>query len=255
MGRRPFVAALVLAAGRGERLGAAVPKAFVSLDGQSLLERSIRALAASGRIERIVPVVSSGDGPAYAAIAERCADVEALAPIVAGGAERQDSMRAGLASLPDRIELVAVHDAARCLVDPSDVGRVLDAAERMGAAILGEPVRDTLKRVAGGRIVETPDRSEYWAAQTPQVFRRDWLVAATAAAADSGRRATDDAALVEALGHAVEMVEARAPNPKITRPEDLVFARMLLARRDVRAEAGGARSGGGRAPMSSRNRE
>ena len=150
-----------------------------------------------------------------------------------GGDERQDSMQAGLASLPEEMEIVAVHDAARCLVDPLDVNRVIEAALETGAAILGERVRDTVKRVDGGRILETPDRAMLWAAQTPQVFRRDWLEWATSEAARLGRRATDDAALVEAQGHVVSMIEARHPNPKITRPEDLVFARALL---ETRAE-------------------
>ncbi len=254
MSSRPIVAALVLAAGRGERLAAGVPKAFVLLDGQTLLERSIRALAAFGRFERIVPVVSQGEMPAYAAIGNRCADIASLAPAVAGGDERQDSMQAGLASLPEQVDFVAVHDAARCLVDPTDVERVLEVAAETGAAILGEPVRDTLKRVVDGCIVETPDRAAYWAAQTPQVFRRDWLEAATAAAAAAQRRATDDAALVEALGHAVAMVEARAPNPKITRPEDLDYARVLLARRAARAGAGSVGPGERVGPASPRNR-
>ncbi|MEZ4280640.1 MAG: 2-C-methyl-D-erythritol 4-phosphate cytidylyltransferase [Myxococcota bacterium] len=254
MPRRPIVAALVLAAGRGERLGAAVPKAFVELEGQTLLERSIRALAATGRIERIVPVVSPGELSAFDAIGRRCADIAALAPAVAGGQERQDSMQAGLASLQESIELVAVHDAARCLVDPADLERVLEVAAASGAAILGERVRDTLKRVVEGRILETPDRAEFWAAQTPQVFRRDWLEAATAAAARSGQRATDDSALVEALGHAVVMVEAQAPNPKITRPEDLELARVLLAQAIERAEAGRLGAGGRRASTSPGNR-
>jgi 2-C-methyl-D-erythritol 4-phosphate cytidylyltransferase len=97
-------------------------------------------------------------------------------------------------------------------------------------------MRDTVKRVLDGRIVETPERSGLWAAQTPQVFRRDWLEAATAAAARAGRRATDDSALVEAAGHPVAMVEAGFPNPKITKPEDLAFARVLL---EARARARG----------------
>jgi 2-C-methyl-D-erythritol 4-phosphate cytidylyltransferase len=171
-------------------------------------------------------------------LARNLADLTALADAVSGGAERQDSMQAGLASLPVAIEWIAVHDAARCLVDPSDVGRVLDAAIETGAAILGERVRDTVKRVVDGRIVETPERAGLWAAQTPQVFRRDWLEAATAAAARAGRRATDDSALVEAAGHPVAMVEAVFPNPKITRPEDLAFARVLLeARTPAREQA------------------
>ena len=231
MPRRPAVAALVLAAGRGERLGQAISKAFVSLAGRTLVEHSLRALAASRRIDRLVPVIAAGDRAAWAALLPSLADVTGLASPVVGGAERQDSMQAGLASLPPEIELVAVHDAARCLVDPSDVERVIDAAIGTGAAILAERVRDTLKRVGDGRIVETPDRAGFWAAQTPQVFRRDWLEAATASAVRSGRLATDDSALVEAAGQAVAMIEARSPNPKITRPEDLVFARVLLEAR------------------------
>jgi len=224
----PVVAALVLAAGRGERFGQALSKAFVPLAGRTLVERSIRALAASKRIDRIVPVVAARDLAAWAAVADGLADVAGLAAAVEGGAERQDSMSAGLAALPDGVALVAVHDAARCLVDPSDIEAVIEAAARTGAAILAEPVKDTLKRVEAGRIVETPDRAAYYAAQTPQVFRRDWLAAGVAAAGRDGRRATDDAALVEAAGHAVSIVEARHPNPKLTRPEDLAFARAWL---------------------------
>lgn len=236
MSRGPAVAALVLAAGRGERLGEGVSKALVVLEGRTLLERSIRALAASARFRRIVPVIAERDRASVDGLLRPLSDLAGLADPVAGGAERQDSMQAGLASLPDEIEWVAVHDAARCLVAPSDVARVVDAAVATGAAVLGERLRDTVKRVLDGRIVETPERSGLWAAQTPQVFRRDWLEGATAAAVRVGRRATDDSALVEAAGHPVAMVEAVFPNPKITKPEDLVFARVLL---EARARAGG----------------
>ena len=220
------VAALVLAAGRGERLGHALPKAFVPLAGSTLLERSIRALASAATFEVIQPVVASGD-------LDACVDldlsgVSGLAPPIPGGKERQDSMRAGLAALPAQIELVAVHDAARCLVSAGDVRAVVAAAQETGAALLGERSRDTLKRVVAGRVVETPDRNECWAAQTPQVVRRDWLVAAMEEAVRAGRLGTDDVQLVEWAGHPVAMVEATAPNPKITRPEDLRMAEALL---------------------------
>ena len=234
MVRRPAVAALVLAAGRGERLGQSSSKAFVTLDGRTLLEWSIRALAASKPIDRIVPVIAERDMAAFVALRRSLVDLSTLAEPVLGGDERQDSMQAGLASLPEEMEIVAVHDAARCLVDPSDVGRVILAALETGAAILGERVRDTIKRVDGGRILETPDRAMLWAAQTPQVFRRDWLEWATSEAARLGKRATDDAALVEAQGHVVSMIEVRHPNLKITRPEDLVYARVLLETRGER---------------------
>jgi 2-C-methyl-D-erythritol 4-phosphate cytidylyltransferase len=216
----------VLAAGRGERLGRPEPKAFVELAGQTLLERSIQAIAGSGSIGRIQPVLAAADLALFRGIAFTD-DVEVAAPVI-GGSERQDSMRAGLESLPADVRWVAIHDAARCLVSAEDVRRVVEAACEAGAAILAEPVRDTIKRVVNGRIVETPPRQECWAAQTPQVVRRDWLEAGLEAAAAAGRVATDDAQLVEWLGREVRVVESRRPNPKITRPEDLVAARAML---------------------------
>ena len=220
------VAALVLAAGRGERLGHALPKAFVPLVGATLVERSIRALAGAGVFDVIQPVVAAGDLDLWAEI--DLADLPGLREPVPGGAERQDSMRAGLAALPDETAFVAVHDAARCLVTATDLRAVVAAARESGAALLGERSRDTLKRVVDGRVVDTPPRDEMWAAQTPQVIRRDWLEEAMDEAVRKGRLGTDDAQLVEWTGQAVTMVEATAPNPKITRPEDLRMAEALL---------------------------
>jgi 2-C-methyl-D-erythritol 4-phosphate cytidylyltransferase len=219
------VAALVLAAGRGERLGHALPKAFVPLAGQTLVERSIRALAASGVFSLIQPVLASAEFNRFDALGIKA---QGLVARVAGGKERQDSMQMGLAALPGDIEFVAVHDAARCLVSAPDLRAVVAAARESGAALLGERARDTIKRVAEGRVIETPDRALLWAAQTPQVIRRDWLEAAMENALQEGRRGTDDAQLVEWLGHPVVMVEATHPNPKITRPEDLLLAEAIL---------------------------
>lgn len=229
MGEATSVAALVLGAGRGERLGHTLPKAFVPLEGRTLLERSIRALRASGVIGRIQPVLAPGDRARWDAL-DLPSDGTLAAP-VDGGAERQDSMRAGVEALPDGVRWVAIHDAARCLVSAEDVRAVVSAARESGAAILAERVRDTIKRVVDGRIVETPDRDECWAAQTPQVIRRDWLLEALEANRRTGRTSTDDAQLVEWTGRSVRVVEARHPNPKITRAEDLVLARALLAER------------------------
>ncbi len=220
------VAALVLAAGRGERLGHSLPKAFVPIAGRTLIEYSIRALSASGVIDWIVPVLAAGDMTRWKALGLE--STPGLMEPVEGGAERQDSVQAGLDALPAEIEFVAVHDAARCLVVAEDVRAVVSAARQTGAAILGERVRDTIKRVVEGLIVETPARDECWAAQTPQVIRRIWLVEAIAAASREGRLGTDDAQLIEWMGQPVQMVEARFPNLKITRPEDLVLAESLL---------------------------
>ena len=220
------VAVLVLAAGRGERLGHALPKAFVPLAGVALVERSIRALAAAGVFDVIQPVVATRDLERWAQL--RLDGTPGLQAPVPGGAERQDSMREGLAALPADVAFVAVHDAARCLVAAEDLRAVVEAARESGAALLGERSRDTLKRVRDGCVVETPPRDEMWAAQTPQVIRRDWIERAMSKAVETGRLGTDDAQLVEWAGHPVAMVEASAPNPKITRPEDLRMAEAML---------------------------
>ena len=230
------VAALVLGAGRGERLGHALPKAFVPLAGRTLIEHSIRALAESGSIDSIVPVLAPGERTRWKDLGLE--SIQGLTDPVDGGAERQDSMQAGLEALPEEIEFVAVHDAARCLVAVEDIQAVVSAARQAGAAILGERVRDTIKRVVDGLIVETPARDEFWAAQTPQVIRRDWLSEAIAAAGRTGRLGTDDAQLVEWSGHPVRMVESRFPNPKITRPEDLVLAERMLEKAATNSERG-----------------
>jgi len=126
------------------------------------------------------------------------------------------------------VELVAVHDAARCLVSPSEVSRVIEAAARSGAALLALPARDTIKRVREGRVVESPERSECWAALTPQVFRVEILREALEKARAEGFAGTDDSQLVERLGIEVEVVKGSARNLKITLPDDLAIAAAWL---------------------------
>jgi len=238
------VAALVLGAGRGERLRASLgeserardllevpPKAFVPLAGKCLLLRSLEAVAASSEVDLVVPVVAREGMPYLAALESELRRIPKLRPAVAGGAERQDSVRFGLEALPAEVTHVAVHDAARPLVRPRDVSRVVRAARSRGAALLAVPVSDTIKRVLAGRVVATPPRSECYAAQTPQAFRIEWLRAALAKADAEGVRATDDATLVERLGVEVEVVEGDPSNLKITSAEDLDLAEIWLRRR------------------------
>jgi 2-C-methyl-D-erythritol 4-phosphate cytidylyltransferase len=224
-------AALVLAAGRGERLGHALPKGFVPLAGRPLLLHALARMEAVAEVERVVPVLPEGALAHYRAALAVAGPLHKLAEPVAGGRERQDSMRAGLAALPEGVEWVAIHDAARPLVSADAVRRVIAAARETGAAILALPVRDTIKRVQGGRIVETPPRAECWAAQTPQVFRVEILREALAKADAEGRLGTDDAQLVEALGIAVHVVTGEPENLKITGPEDLLVAERILLER------------------------
>jgi 2-C-methyl-D-erythritol 4-phosphate cytidylyltransferase len=227
------VVALLLAAGRGERLGHELPKAFVPLAGRPLLLHALEALAAAPEIDEVIPVVAAAELPRLRALLAEWGPRPKLAGAVAGGAERQDSVWAGLEALPPRTSLVAVHDAARALLQPAAVSRVVAAAWRSGAAILAVPVRDTIKRVSAGRIVETPARPECWAAQTPQVFRREILCEALAKAAAERYLGTDDAELVERLGVPVEVVEGDIDNFKLTHPQDLVLAERAVAERQL----------------------
>ncbi len=217
--------AILLCAGRGERLGADVPKAFVPLAGRPLFAWSLAALQRCADVDAIVIV-----GPARTARELLSASGHAPEKVIAfveGGAERQHSVARGLAALPAKHDLVAVHDAARALVTPAVIARAIAAARAHGAAIAATPLADTLKRVEDGNVVATPPRAGLWLAQTPQVIRRDWLEAAHAAATDV---ATDDAALVEAIGHTVHVAEGDALNFKITTPADLALAERWLAR-------------------------
>jgi 2-C-methyl-D-erythritol 4-phosphate cytidylyltransferase len=229
------VAAIVLGAGSGARLratlDAAPPKALVSLGGMSLLARSLAVLASVREIEWIQPVLPAAALAAWPEVRAELPDAACVLAPVAGGEERQDSAGAGLAALPESATHVAIHDAARPLVRAGDVSRVIAAALTHGAALLAEPVRDTIHRVVGGLVAATPPRGECFAAQTPQVFRIDWLREAHAKAKADGVVGTDDAALVARLGNPVHVVAGDPDNFKITTAADLARAEALLAGR------------------------
>ncbi|MBU0516006.1 MAG: 2-C-methyl-D-erythritol 4-phosphate cytidylyltransferase [Proteobacteria bacterium] len=218
--------AIVPAAGSGVRLGEATPKQWLEVAGRPLVVHTLERLAACGAVDRIVLVV---DDPGRAEAVLGGFDLPKLGPIVPGGVRRQDSVRAGLAAARDA-DLVAVHDAARPLVTPDLVARVIEVAVRTGAAVAALRVEDTIKRGdEAGLVRQTIDRSGLWRVQTPQVFRTQWLVEAYARADQEDLAVTDDAGLVEAAGFAVTLVPGEAINFKVTTPEDLALARRLLA--------------------------
>jgi 2-C-methyl-D-erythritol 4-phosphate cytidylyltransferase len=223
------VVALLLCAGRGERLGLGVDKALAPLAGRPLFAWSLETLERSGPIHGIVIVGAVRrlmDALAACGLAAR-----KIVAWVEGGRERQESVARGLAALPEDCTLVAVHDAARALVTGDLIGRVVADALQHGAAIAAVPVSDTLKQGSLGVIERTVPRAGLWCAQTPQAFRRDWLAAAHAGGI---RGATDDAALIEALGHPVRLVEGDALNLKITTPRDLELAEAWITRSSAR---------------------
>jgi 2-C-methyl-D-erythritol 4-phosphate cytidylyltransferase len=200
---------ILVAAGSGERFGR--PKALVELDGRTLLDRSAAAFLS---IPNRVAVLRPSHG------------VELKGwTLVAGGERRRDSVANGLAALPPEVEVVLVHDAARPLVPADLIQRVLESAESHGAVVPAIPVVDTIKRVVGGKVAETLDRSSLMAVQTPQAFHRDVLERALAASPED---ATDEASLVESLGEAVHVVAGSTRNIKITHPTDLEIATAFL---------------------------
>ena len=218
------VAAVLLCAGRGERLGAGVPKALVPLGGRPLFAWSLETLERSAAIAGIVMV-----GPVSRLRDLLSASGLFPAKVVAwteGGAERQHSVARGLHVLPPEFTHVAIHDAARALVSAEVVARTVADGVQYGAALAAVPLEDTLKRERDGHAAETVPREGLWRAQTPQVFRRDWLEAAHRAARDT---ATDDAALVEALGHPVRLTPGEPSNLKITTAHDLELAEAWLS--------------------------
>lgn len=218
--------AIIVAAGRGERLGGQTPKAFIDLAGKSLLRRSAEALAACRDVSALIVVAPRGF--------EKIARVEAaptrkLRAVIAGGATRQDSVRAGLRRTTARDRVVLVHDAARPFVDADVVARVIEGVRTHGAAIPVAPVVDTIKQVKAGRIGATVDRETLGAAQTPQGFNRGSLLAAYARAARSRVTLTDEAMAMEREGLPVAAVAGSAKNFKITTSDDLARARGLLS--------------------------
>ena len=220
------VGCVLLAAGRSARMGGG-DKLLADLAGRPVLAHSLAALAACDAIAHVVVVTGPANRAAVAQLARSHGGGKVRA-LATGGAQRQDSVAAGLAALPNP-ELIAVHDGARPLVDAEDFSEGVRLAREVGAAIAGAPVADTIKRVdAAERVIETPPRDRLRAAATPQVFRRELLERAHRAAAQASVSATDDAALVERLGEPVVVFPSRRRNLKITTADDLRLAESLL---------------------------
>lgn len=212
---------IIPAAGRGHRFGgSSTPKQYQMLSGRPVLWHTLRCFEDSPLVQAIVVAIHADDIEAFEPIAT---GFSKLRPAVFGGAERVDSVTAGLASLPPAIadELVLVHDAVRPWVSADLVAAVIAAAQRHGAAIPALPVTETVKVVEEGVILESPTRSRLYNAQTPQGFHRTILEQAVASAASVATPATDEASLVERSGVAVHVIPGEVDNVKITTAADL----------------------------------
>ncbi len=222
---------LIAAAGSGRRMGAEGNKLLLPLAGRPVLAWTLDAALQSDSIKWIGIVGQSVDYDSIMRLAEGSAK-----PIkwIEGGSTRQESVKKGVTSLPSNAEHVLIHDGARCLVEPSLFDRFTKAVLEEDAVIAAAPVTDTIKRVNDhGLITETPERSELWAAQTPQGFSVKELIKAHAIALSKNWNVTDDASLYERLGWHVRILETSSSNIKVTTPFDLIIAEAVLSNRRV----------------------
>jgi 2-C-methyl-D-erythritol 4-phosphate cytidylyltransferase len=221
--------AVIPAAGQARRFGKG-DKTFTVLAGRPLLEWTLTALIDSGALSQIVIVVSELN---HAPVVDLITGLRASIPIstVPGGALRMDSVAAGVRSLGEDCELVLIHDAARPLVSIDLIRSSIDRASELGAVIPAVGVTDTIKRVQNDAVTETLDRSELVAVQTPQVFRREWLLASYTAF-EQQAEATDEAAILEHAGYPVHVIHGEQSNIKVTGPADAEYAEFLLCRRE-----------------------
>jgi 2-C-methyl-D-erythritol 4-phosphate cytidylyltransferase len=223
------VAAIIPAAGEGRRMGGAIPKQFLQIGGREILARTLAVFEACRVIDDVWVVVA----------AEQCTSCQntiverygfrKVRGVVAGGITRQESVWRGLQRVTEAVNLVVVHDGVRPFVTELLLQQTLEPASRYGAAIAAVPLKDTLKRVsAAGTVEATVPRERLWRVQTPQAFQHALLRRAFQHAWRQGLEATDEAGLIEALGHPVQIVPSYEHNIKITTPDDLIFSEMFL---------------------------
>ena len=227
------VSIVIVAAGRGSRMGQG-DKLFMEVAGLPLVGHTWRRFDRFAGTAEVVIVTRGESRSLFENLAKRIAATKPWR-IVEGGAERQDSVWNGVNATDEAFAVVAIQDGARPCTPLGSLRQAIDTAREMGAAVLAKRVSDTLKRGDGqAQILGTVDRDNLWAVQTPQVFRREVILAALAKVRDEGLAITDDTAACEALGQAVKLIECDRPNPKATTPDDLPFIESLLA-----AEAAG----------------
>ena len=219
-----YCGAVIVAAGNASRMGG-IDKVMAPLQGEPMIVRTVRAFQECEAIKEIV-IVTRED--LILPISGLCRGFEKVKAVVAGGASRQESVALGMNALSKKVKLVAVQDGARPLITNAVIDRTVRAAHNYGAAAPAVPVKDTIKVVRGGVVIETPDRATLQAVQTPQVFDFTLLKGALQKADQDGAAVTDDCSAVELMGMSVKIVEGDERNIKVTTPLDLKIAELLL---------------------------
>lgn len=219
-----YCGAVIVAAGTASRMGG-IDKVMAELDGEPMIVRTVRTFDTCDAIKEIV-IVTRPD--LIQPITSLCQGFNKVKAVVAGGSSRQESVGLGLNALSHQVSLVAIQDGARPLITHAVIDRTVRAAHTYGAAAPAIPVKDTIKIVKGGLVVNTPDRAALQAVQTPQVFDVDLLRGALKKAETNGSAVTDDCSAVEMMGMSVKIVEGDERNLKVTTPLDLAIAKLLL---------------------------
>lgn len=223
------VALIIPAAGFGERLNRDIPKPYIEIGGKTILEHTLGRFEGLEEIRQVIVATSKPYvETASSILAGAAVSTGWTWECVEGGTERQHSIFNALQQAVD-VDLIAVHDAVRPFIRPKVIRACMQAASKVGGAVVGVKAKDTIKRVDEDRLVrETPRRDYLWQAQTPQIFKKELLVEAYRSARDDNFLGTDDSSLVERLGHEVQLVEGGRDNFKITYPIDLRLAMLLL---------------------------
>jgi 2-C-methyl-D-erythritol 4-phosphate cytidylyltransferase len=223
-----MVSAIIVAAGKGTRMGPNIDKLFLEVAGRPVVAHTWQRFVQANDVDEIVLVVRDGMQSAFQELADQY-NLKKPFRLVIGGAERQDSVWNGLQALAPAAEIVAIQDAARPCTTTALITATIAAARETGAAVAAQPVTDTIKESADGKLISRHlDRSRLWAVQTPQTFRVDVIRRALAAVRGQRLQVTDDTAACELIGQPVRLVPAPAPNPKVTVPADLPYLEILL---------------------------
>jgi 2-C-methyl-D-erythritol 4-phosphate cytidylyltransferase len=223
-----MVSVIIVAAGKGTRMGPNIDKLFLEVAGRPVVAHTWGRFDAAREVDEIVIVVREGMQGAFEELASQYGWRKPFR-LVAGGRERQDSVWNGLEALSPGTEIVAIQDGARPCASEALITATIAAAREVGAAVAGQPVTDTIKESADGKVISrTLERSRLWAVQTPQTFRVEVIRRALAKVREQGLQVTDDTAACDLIGQPVRLVASAGPNPKVTVPSDLGYIELLL---------------------------
>ncbi len=226
-----MISAIIVAGGKGKRMGQKISKQYIRIGEKEIIARTIEVFQKSKSIDDIVLVVPESDMDFCKNDIVNKYQFTKVKHVIPGGRERQESVYNGLKHCNTETELVLIHDGVRPFVDDDIIEKSIEAAREIGACTAAVPVKDTIKVIGeDGLSTETPDRSRLWAIQTPQAFKYRLILEAHKRALEEGFNGTDDTMLVEHIGYKVKVIEGSYNNIKITTPEDVVFAEAILSK-------------------------